>query len=79
VAFVAPAALDDGIAQRLCLDRRLVPVRDVRKVTKADLPLNTALPSIEIDADSFVVRIDGDEVEPSPAESLPMAQRYFLF
>jgi urease subunit alpha len=79
VAFVAPAALDDGIAERLCLDRRLVPVRDVRKLTKSDLPLNTALPSIEIDADSFVVRIDGDEVEPSPAESLPMAQRYFLF
>jgi urease subunit alpha len=79
VAFVAPAALEDGIAERLGLDRRLVPVGDVRKLAKSDLRLNAALPSIEIDPDSFAVRIDGDEVEPSPAESLPMAQRYFLF
>jgi urease subunit alpha len=79
VAFVAPAALDDGLAERLRLDRRLVPVRDVRKLTKSDLPENASLPSIEIDADSFAVRIDGDEVEPAPAESLPMTQRYFLF
>jgi urease subunit alpha len=79
VGFVAPAGLDDGLAERLCLDRRLVPVRDVRKLTKSDLPENASLPSIEIDADSFAVRIDGDEVEPSPAESLPMTQRYFLF
>jgi urease subunit alpha len=79
VAFVAPAALDDGLAERLRLDCRLVPVRDVRKLTKSDLPENASLPSIEIDADSFAVRIDGDEVEPAPAESLPMTQRYFLF
>jgi urease subunit alpha len=79
VAFVAPAALDDGIEERLGLDRRLVPVRHVRQLTKADLPLNDALPSIEVDPDSFVVWVDGDEVEPSPSESLPMAQRYFLF
>jgi urease subunit alpha len=79
VAFVAPAALDDGIEERLGLDRCLVPVRHVRQLTKADLPLNDALPRIEVDPDSFVVRVDGDEVEPSPSESLPMTQRYFLF
>jgi urease subunit alpha len=51
----------------------------VRRRGKADLPLNGATPRIEVEPDTFTVRIDGDVVEPAPAEELPMAQRYFLF
>ena len=79
VSFVAPAALEDGLAERLGLARALVPVADVRARGKADLPENTALPRIEVEPDTFTVRIDGDVVEPEPARELPMAQRYFLF
>jgi urease subunit alpha len=79
VHFVAPAALEAGLAERLDVRRRLLPVADVRKLTKADMPRNDALPSIEVQPDTFTVRIDGDEVEPAPATTLPMAQRYFLF
>jgi urease subunit alpha len=79
LAFVAPAALESGLGSRLAVERPLVPVKDCRTVTKADLPLNDATPDIEVDAHTFAVRIDGELVEPSPAGSLPMAQRYFLF
>ncbi|MBW8802468.1 MAG: urease subunit alpha [Catenulispora sp. 13_1_20CM_3_70_7] len=79
LAFVAGAAVEDGLAERLGVRRRLVEQRDVRSLTKADMPENTALPRIEVDPDTFTVRIDGDVVEPAPAEVLPMAQRYFLF
>jgi urease subunit alpha len=79
VAFVAPAALEDGLADRLAVSRRLVPVADVRGRTKADLPQNDALPRVEIEPDTFTVRIDGEVVEEAPAAELPMAQRYFLF
>jgi urease subunit alpha len=79
LAFVAEAALEDGLAERLDVRRRLAPQRDVRGLTKADLPQNTALPRIEVEPDTFTVRIDGEVVEPSPAEALPMTQRYFLF
>jgi urease subunit alpha len=79
LAFVAPAALDAGLADRLAVRRRLVPVADVRSRGKANMPLNDALPRIDVSADTFTVSIDGDEVEPSPASVLPMAQRYFLF
>ncbi|NJP30952.1 urease subunit alpha [Micromonospora thermarum] len=77
LAFVAPAALDAG----LCLDvrRRVVPVADVRSRGKADLPNNGAMPRIEVDPDTFTVRVDGQVVEPDPVPELPMAQRYFLF
>jgi urease subunit alpha len=79
VHFVAPAALEDGIADRLDVRRRLVAVKDTRRLGKADMPLNDALPEIKIDPDTFTVSVDGDEVEPAPASVLPMAQRYFLF
>jgi urease subunit alpha len=77
LAFVAPAALDAGLA--LDVRRRLVPVADVRAQLKTDLPENGALPRIEVDPDTFTVRVDGEVVEPEPVDELPMAQRYFLF
>jgi urease subunit alpha len=79
VHFVSPQAIEDGLADRLAVSRRLVPVGDVRKVGKADMPLNDALPRIEVDPDTFTVRIDGDVWQEQPAAELPMAQRYFLF
>jgi urease subunit alpha len=79
VAFVAPAALEDGLADRLAVDRRMVAVENMRGRTKTDLPENDALPAIEVDPDTFTVRIDGEEVDHEPAAELPMAQRYFLF
>ena len=54
-------------------------VADVRKVGKAQMPLNDALPSIQVDPDTFTVTIDGDVWAEQPATELPMAQRYFLF
>jgi urease subunit alpha len=77
--FVSPQAIDDRLADRLAVNRRLVAVDDVRKIGKADMPLNDALPNIEVDPDTFTVRIDGDVWQEQPATELPMAQRYFLF
>ncbi|PKK12960.1 urease subunit alpha [Thermomonospora sp. CIF 1] len=79
VHFVAPAAIEDGLAGKIAVNRPLVPVKNTRRLGKADLPLNDALPAIEVDPDTFTVTIDGEEVEPAPAVELPMAQRYFLF
>ncbi len=79
VHFVAPQAIEDHLADRLAVNRRLVPVGNVRKVGKADMPLNDALPRIEVDPDTFTVTIDGDVWAEQPATELPLAQRYFLF
>ncbi len=79
MAFVAPVAIEDGLPERLDLGRRLVPVRDTRALTKADMPLNDALPAIRVEPDSFAVWVDGELVTESPARELPMTQRYFLF
>jgi urease subunit alpha len=79
VFFVAPLALEDGLADRLSVARRLAPVADVRRRTKVDMVNNDALPRIEVEPDTFTVRIDGEVVEGAPLTVVPMAQRYFLF
>ncbi|MCZ2835816.1 urease subunit alpha [Modestobacter sp. VKM Ac-2985] len=79
VHFVAPAAIEGGLADRLAVDRRLVAVRDTTRLGKADMPENTALPDIRVDPETFTVAIDGEVWEPDPVTELPMAQRYFLF
>jgi urease subunit alpha len=79
LAFVSNAAIDDRLADRIGVARRLVPVLDTRGRGKADLPENDALPRIEVEPDTFTVRVDGEVFEADPPEVLPMAQRYFLF
>ncbi len=79
VAFVSPAAIEDGLADRLDIRRPLVPVENVRGRGKTDMPENTALPRIEVDPDTYTVRVDGEVIEHEPATELPMTQRYFLF
>jgi urease subunit alpha len=79
VHFVSSAAIEDGLATRLGVERQLVATSNVRQRTKADMPENDALPTIEVDPDTFVVRIDGQVWQEQPASTLPMTQRYFLF
>jgi urease subunit alpha len=79
LSFVAPEALEQGLAERLGLARELIPVADTRAVGKRDLPGNDALPEIAVDPETFVVTVDGTEIEPAPATELPLAQRYSLF
>ncbi len=79
LSFVAPAAIDDGLGERLGLRRKLAGVKDTRAVGKAQMVNNDVLPTIEIDPETFTITVDGDVVEPAPADVLPMAQLYSLF
>jgi urease subunit alpha len=40
---------------------------------------NDALPSIDVDPETYAVRADGELLTCEPATVLPLAQRYFLF
>ncbi len=79
LTFVAQQAIDDGVADRLDLTRRLAVLGDTRQRGKKDLPMNDARPRIEVDPDTFAVRVDGELIDEQPVAELPMAQRYFLF
>lgn len=79
LTFVSKAALESGIPERLGLRKSAVAVRDCRNIGKTDMRLNSAMPTIEVDPETYEVRADGELLTCEPAESLPMAQRYFLF
>ena len=80
LTFVSAAALDAGIARALKLQRRLVPVANVRGgIGKRSMIHNDATPVIDVDPETYEVRADGALLTCEPATLLPMAQRYFLF
>ena len=79
VSFVSQAALQNDMGRRLGLHKRLVSVMRTRELRKSDMVLNDYLPQIEVDAQSYEVRADGELLTCEPASVLPLAQRYFLF
>ncbi|MBI3563463.1 MAG: urease subunit alpha [Gammaproteobacteria bacterium] len=79
LSFVSQAALSAGIKPQLGLQRDVVAVRNTRTVQKKDLILNNAQPHMEVDAQTYEVRADGELLRCEAASVLPLAQRYFLF
>ena len=79
VTFVSKSSLSQESLAELGLNKRLVGVGNTRKVRKTDMVLNDALPKIEVDPETYVVKADGEELHCEPAKVLPLAQRYFLF
>jgi urease subunit alpha len=79
LTFVSQMAADAGIAERYGLQKRVVPVRGCRSVSKADMIHNAWQPTITVDPETYEVVADGQTLTCEPAAVLPMAQRYFLF
>jgi len=79
ITFVSKAALEDGIKEKLGLNKLVRAVKDCRTVTKADMIHNHWQPTVEVDAQTYEVRADGALLTCEPATVLPLAQRYFLF
>ncbi len=79
LSFVSQAALAAGVQGRYGLAKTLSAVKNIRQVRKADLIHNGYTPRMEVDAQTYTVRADGQLLICEPATSLPMAQRYFLF
>jgi urease subunit alpha len=79
LTFVSKAAQEAGIRERLQLAKQTVPVENTRAISKRDLHLNDMLPKIDVDPETYEVRIDGALATCEPAAVLPLAQRYFLF
>jgi urease subunit alpha len=77
LTFVSQAALEGGIGQ--LFQKRAVAVKGCRTIGKRDMIHNAATPRIEVDAETYEVRADGELLTCEPASVLPLAQRYFLF
>ena len=79
VSFVSQFAFESGLGQTLGLQKPLAPVMNTRSVRKANMIHNDYQPHMEVDAQTYEVRADGQLLTCQPATVLPLAQRYFLF
>ncbi|WP_039944966.1 urease subunit alpha [Thermicanus aegyptius] len=79
LTFVSQAAYAKGIGNLLHLQKRVVPVKGCRNLSKKDLIHNDKTPTIQVDPETYTVRVDGEIITCEPVKELPMAQRYFLF
>lgn len=79
LTFVSKAAYNKGIHRELGLNKQVKPVKNIRQLSKQDLPYNDKTPKIEVDPQTYDVEVDGELITCEPAETVPMAQRYFLF
>ena len=79
ITFMSQAAIQNLVAEKLGLQKRIVAVSNIRNLTKASLKFNNETPTIEVDPQTYEVTINGDLITCEPASELPMAQRYYLF
>ncbi len=78
VTFISQAAHERGLADRLGLRRKVLPVRGTRTLTKRDMIRNDTLARIEVDPQTFAVKVNGTHATAPPAKSLALNQLYFF-
>ncbi|GAX89861.1 urease subunit alpha [Effusibacillus lacus] len=79
ITFVSQAAFESGVHERLGLSKKVLPVKNCRRIGKKDMIHNSDTPRIEVNPETYEVKVDGELITCEPAETVPMAQRYFLF
>jgi urease subunit alpha len=78
VTFMTQAAIDDGVAERWRLTKRLVPTRNTRALTKADMVHNDLTPQVKVDPETYRVEVDGELCTCEPLERVPLGALYVL-
>jgi urease subunit alpha len=78
VTFVSRAGYDAGIAERLDLRRKVLPVVNTRTLTKRDMVRNGGTPHIEVNPETFAVKVDGRHATVPPAKEIALSQLYFF-
>lgn len=76
--LTSKAAVDLGVPEKLGLEKGIIAVHNCRNISKKDMVLNNKTPKIEIDPETYEVKMDGEIVTVDPAKELSLAQRYFM-
>jgi urease subunit alpha len=78
VNFVSRLALHADVGKKLGLGKRMIQIKNVRYLRKADMVRNSATPHIEVDPQTFEVRADGELLMCPPALRVPLSRKYML-
>ena len=77
--FVSKAACEKGIGERLGLRRQVLPVSHCRDIGKKDMKNNDVIADIQVNPETYEVRVNGEIITCEAAQELPLTQKYFLF
>ncbi|MET0598217.1 MAG: urease subunit alpha [Mesorhizobium sp.] len=78
ITFVSRCAFDEGVGERYGLERTILPVSQTRVIGKQSMVRNTYLPDIEVDPQTFAVKVDGVHATVKPPQSIALNQLYFF-
>jgi len=78
VTFVSRAALEADVKKKLGLERQVMAVNNCRAISKRDMVRNAETPHIEVDPETFAVRVNGEHATVEPVTSAVLNQRYFF-
>lgn len=79
LTFVSKAAIEENVAQKYHLQKTVLPVMGCRNVGKKDMKFNDATPTIEVNPETYEVKVDGEHITSKAADHLPLTQMYNLF
>src|SRR5699024_3084013 len=71
LTFVCRAAMEEGVAEKYGLQKKVVPVSGCRNIGKKDMKFNDGTPEITVNPETYEVKVDGRAITSKPAKSLP--------
>ena len=77
--FVSQISLEKETFVHSGIMKELLPVKNIRNISKKDMVYNNYCPNIEVNPETYEVKADGEIITCEPSESLPLAQRYFMY
>ncbi|BBV29909.1 urease subunit alpha [Citrobacter sp. wls708] len=78
LTFVSQAAFDDDVKEKAGLERQVVAVQNCRNISKHNLIRNNATPKIDVNPETFAVKVDGVHATCQPIQTAVMNQKYFF-
>ena len=77
--FVSKISIENGNISKLGLAKTCLPVKNCRNIGKKDLIHNDVLADIQVNPETYQVKIGDEILTCEPMKVLPLAQLYFLF
>lgn len=79
LTFTSKLAIEKGLEKKISTKKKLVPVKNCRKIGKKDMVHNNLTPKIEIDPETYEVKVDGKIATVKAADKLALARLYSLY
>ena len=79
LTFTSKLALDSGLEESLNIKKRLAAVRNCRRISKRDMLYNNLTPKIEVNPETYEVKVDGRAITTKPADKISLSRLYHLY